>query len=272
MESIKLYLKEIKNIPLLSAKEEIDLTKLVKQGDREARLKMIRSNLRLVISIAKRYNNFGMPLIDLIEEGNMGLMKAVDRFNPKRGFRFSTYAAWWIKQGITRSLFEQSKTIRVPVYMSELISKWKHVKEDLTQKLNRTPFPSEIARKMKMPVEKVKDIRKWITKTASLEAPIGEDDDGQVMDLIKDESGQSSEDKIEQFLNRDRILNLMGLMNERERQVLDLRFGLTDGRAHTLAEIATEMDVSRERVRQIEEGAIKKLRKFVTQQEKEKIW
>ncbi|MFH1202327.1 MAG: RNA polymerase sigma factor RpoD/SigA [Candidatus Omnitrophota bacterium] len=272
MEAIKIYLKEIKNIPLLTAKDEIDLSRLIKKGDQEARLKMIRSNLRLVINIAKRYGNFGLPLIDLIEEGNLGLMKAVDKFNPKKGYRFSTYAAWWIRQSITRALFEQSKTVRVPVYMSELISKWNKTKEALSQKLKRAPSTSDIARKMHLPIDKVRDIRKWITKTASLDAPIGEDGDGQVMDMIKDESSGSSEDEISQFINRDSVSNLLGQMNEKEKQVLDLRFGLTNGRSYTLAEVAKDMEISRERVRQIEENALKKLRKFISQEEKDRTW
>jgi RNA polymerase primary sigma factor len=231
---------------------------------------MIRANLRLVINIAKRYMYLGIPLLDLIEEGNLGLMKAVDKFNPSKGFRFSTYAAWWIKQGITRSISEQGKMIRVPVYMSELITKWKKTKERLSQKLKRLPNDQEIAKRLKIPKEKIEDINFWMSSsTASLDAPIGEEDESQVADLIEDEGASHPDAGIGQLLDKERVERLLGIMSKREKQVLDMRFGLIDGKSHTLAEVANKLGVSRERVRQIEEVALKKLKKFVKQQEKE---
>lgn len=270
MEALKTYLKEVRHIPLLTAKEEIDLSKRVNKGDEQARKKMIRSNLRLVINIAKRYSYLGIPLLDLIEEGNLGLMKAVERFDPKRGFRFSTYAAWWIKQGITRSITEQGKIIRVPVYMNDMISKWKKTKEQLSQKLNRPPTDEEIAKKLKLPKSKIEQINFWMsTSTSSLEAPIGEDSESQISDLIEDSTAVSPDATIEDMMDSERLTSLLGNMSDRERQVLDMRFGLTGAKkAHTLAEVADKLKVSRERVRQIEEAALKKLRKFAEEQEK----
>jgi len=255
----------------LKPHEEIDLAKRIKKGDKHARSKMIRSNLRLVINIAKRYMNFGIPFMDLIEEGNIGLMRAVDKFNPKKGFRFSTYAAWWIKQSITRAIIEQGKIIRIPVYMSENISKWKKTKDKLTNKLKRKPTEQEVAKKMKLPLEKIRDIDKWTTKMSSLEAPIGEDKEGQVKDIIEDESQAAPDEELGRFLDKERILDLLSFMNKKQRKVLDLRFGLTNGDTHTLAQIAKKMGVSRERVRQIEEVALKKLRNFISLQEKQAI-
>ena len=269
MEALKTYLKEIRHIPLLTAKQEVDLSKKVHRGDEKARASMIKSNLRLVINIAKRYMYLGIPLLDLIEEGNLGLMKAVDKFNPKKGYRFSTYAAWWIKQGITRSISEQGKMIRVPVYMNELISKWKKKKERMTQKLNRVPTDHEIAKSLKLPKDKIEQINLWMTtSTSSLDAPIGDDEEGQVADLIEDETAQSPDEGIERMLDKERVQNLLGFTSEREREVLDLRFGLADGKPQTLAEVALKLNISRERVRQIEEVALKKLRKFVEDQER----
>ncbi|HOX55223.1 MAG: RNA polymerase sigma factor RpoD/SigA [Candidatus Omnitrophica bacterium] len=270
-ESIKTYLKEIRHIPLLKPHEEIDLAKRIKRGDKHARAKMIRSNLRLVINIAKRYMNFGIPFMDLIEEGNIGLMRAVDKFNPKKGFRFSTYAAWWIKQSITRAIIEQGKIIRIPVYMSENISKWKKTTDKLTTKLKRKPTEQEVAKKMKLSLEKIRDIDKWTAKMSSLEAPIGEDKEGQVKDIIEDESLAAPDEELETFLDKERIRDLLGFMNKKQRKVLDLRFGLSNGESHTLAQIAKKMGVSRERVRQIEEVALRKLKTFITQQEKQTI-
>jgi RNA polymerase primary sigma factor len=270
MEALRTYLKEIRHIPLLSAKEEVTLSRRIKKGDEQARKRMIQSNLRLVISIAKRYMHLGIPLLDLIEEGNLGLMKAVDRFNSKKGFRFSTYAAWWIKQSITRSISDQGKMIRVPVYMNDLISQWKKKKEHLSQKLKRIPSDEEVAEKLKIPKDKIEHINFWMsTKTSSLDAPIGEEEEGQVADLIEDESAQSPDEQITHLLNKERIGNLLGIMTERERLVLDMRFGLKDSQPHTLAQVAKKLGVSRERIRQIEEVALKKLRKFVLQHEKE---
>jgi RNA polymerase primary sigma factor len=270
MEALKTYLKEIRNIPLLTPKEELELSKKVRKGDEQARKQMIRRNLRLVINIAKRYMHLGIPFLDLVEEGNLGLLKAVDKFDHRKGYRFSTYAAWWIKQSIMRSISEQGKMIRLPVYMNELIIKWKKARERLTQKLNRPPQDEEIAKKIKLPKNKIEDINFWIsTKTSSLEAPIGEEDESQVSDLVQDQTTASPSAEVEHFLDKERIGNLLELMSIRERKVLDMRFGLPDGRTHTLAEVADKLGVSRERVRQIEEQALKKIRKFIQQQEKE---
>jgi len=267
MEALKTYLKEIRNIPLLTAEEEITLSKKIGKGDEQARKKMIRSNLRLVINIAKRYMYLGIPLLDLIEEGNLGLMKAVDRFNPRKGFRFSTYAAWWIKQAITRSISEQAKLIRVPVYMNELIAKWKKTKERLSQKLKRPPSVKEVADKMRISKDKQEQIVFWLSATtSSLEAPVNEGGDSSVMDLVEDEKSASPDASIERLLDKERLAGLLSTMTSREKEILDMRFGLVDGSSHTLAEIAKKLGVSRERVRQIEEAAIKKLRKFVKQQ------
>ncbi len=269
MEALKNYLKEIRIIPLLTAKEEVELSKLIKKGDEKARKHMIRSNLRLVINIAKRYMYLGIPFLDLVEEGNLGLMKAVDKFNHKKGFRFSTYAAWWIKQSITRSISEQGKMIRVPVYMNELIAKWKKTKESMSQKLKAVPEDGVIAKKMKISKEKMGQINFWLsTTTSSLEASIGDEEEGQVMDLVEDVNSVSPDMEISRFMNKERVENLLEIMNERERKILDMRFGLADGKAHTLAEVARKLGVSRERIRQIEEEALKKLRKFVKQQER----
>ena len=269
MEAIRTYLKEIRNIPLLTAKEEIELSKRVRKGDKHARERMIRSNLRLVISIAKRYGHLGVPLMDLIEEGNMGLMKAVEKFNPRKGYRFSTYAAWWIRQSITRSIADQGKMIRVPVYVNELMSKWKKVSERLTHELKRTPRDEEVAKKMRLPRDKADKISVWLSvKTSSLEAPIGEEGENEVMDLIENQKAVAPDEEITRFLDKERIAGLLGIMSSREKEILDMRFGLVDGKIHTLAEVAKKLGVSRERIRQIEETALRKLRKFVQQQEK----
>ena len=269
MEAIRTYLKEIRKIPLLTAKEEIELSRRVRKGDKRARERMIRSNLRLVINIAKRYGHLGVPLMDLIEEGNMGLMKAVEKFNPRKGYRFSTYAAWWIRQSITRSIADQGKMIRVPVYINELMSKWKKVSERLTHKLKRTPRDEEVAKKMRLPRDKAEQISAWLSvKTSSLEAPIGEEGENEVMDLVENQKAVSPDEDITRFLDKERIAGLLGIMSTREKEILDMRFGLLGGRIHTLAEVARKLGVSRERVRQIEEAALRKLRKFVQQQEK----
>jgi len=270
MEALKTYLKEIRNIPLLTAQEEITLSKRIKRGGQQgeyARKAMIRANLRLVINIAKRYMHLGTPFLDLIEEGNLGLMKAVDKFNPTKGFRFSTYAAWWVKQAITRAIFEQGKIIRMPVYMNELLSKWKKTTERLTQKLRRLPTNEEIAKKMKIPKSKLKQINFWLaTKTSSLEAPLGEEDEGEIMDLVQDQTTIAPDAEIERIFDKERLNSMLEIMSDREREVLDMRFGLVDGKSHTLAVVADKLKVSRERVRQIEEQGLKKLRKFISDQ------
>ena len=270
MESLKIYLKEVRTIALLTAEQEVTLSNKARKGDDKARKAMIRANLRLVINIAKRYIHLGSPFLDLIEEGNLGLMKAVEKFNPKKGYRFSTYAAWWIRQGIIRAIGQQGKVIRLPVYMNELITKWKKTREQLTQKLHRVPTDEEIAKKIKLSRDKIKEINFWLsTKTSSLEAPVGEEEDGQVMDLVEDETTAAPNEEIERFLNKERVDNLLEKMTERERKILDQRFGLIEGKPHTLAEVAKKLGLSRERIRQIEEDALRKLRSFIKQQEKE---
>jgi len=270
MEALKTYLKEVRLIPLLTAKQEIELNKRIRKGDEIARKDMIRANLRLVINIAKRYMRMGTPFLDLIEEGNLGLMKAVEKFDHRKGFRFSTYAAWWIRQGITRSISEQGKMIRVPVYMNDLITKWKKTKERLSQKLKRVPSDKEIAKRLKLTPEKTEQINFWMSSTtSSLEAPIGEDNDNQISELVEDKNAVSPDAGIEKLLDRERIDNLLEVMNEREREILDLRFGLSNTKPQTLAVVAKKLGVSRERIRQIEETALRKLRRFVAGQEKE---
>jgi len=269
MDPIKLYLKEIKDIPLLTPDEEKKLARKVRKGNKAARQKMIRSNLRLVINIAKRYSYLGIPLMDLIEEGNLGLMKAVEKYNPRKGYRFSTYGAWWIKQYITRAIANQGKTIRIPVYMVELLIRFKKTQEALSHKLRRTPGIQEIARKMKKPVGKVRRLKELITKVSSLHAPIGADGDGEFMDLIEDENLGNSVDELAIFLLRERIASLLEKMSPRERKILILRYGLKDGVTRTLDETAKKFGITRERVRQIESVAMRKLRIYIKQQDKD---
>jgi len=267
MEALKTYLKEIRNIPLLTPKEEITLSRRIKKGDEQARKQMIRANLRLVINIAKRYMHLGTPFLDLIEEGNLGLMKAVDKFNHRKGFRFSTYAAWWVRQSITRSIFDQGKIIRMPVYMNELIAKWKKTNERLSQKLKRIPIDEEIAKKMKISKNQMKQINFWLsTKTSSLDAPLGNEQDGQVSDLLEDRNSVAPDVEIERVFDKERLSSLLDIMRSREKMVLDMRFGLIDGKAQTLASVANKLGVSRERVRQIEEEALRKLKRFIHEQ------
>lgn len=259
-DPIKAYLKDVRPIALLTAAEEIELSQKVQKGDREARDKMIRANLRLVISIAKRYVNLGVPLSDLIEEGNIGLMKGVEKFDPERGYRFSTYAAWWIKQGVSRAIIDQGKMIRVPVYMNEEILKYKKMVEKLTHNLNRKPRMAEVARRMKLTVERVRELDNAIARMSSLDAPIGEEGEGQVIDIIEDENVSSPDSELEKFFNKERTTGFLDMLEERERKIIEMRYGLVDGEAHTLAEIAAELGVSRERVRQIESATLKRIR------------
>jgi len=270
MEALKTYLKEVRTIPLLTAAQEVELAKKIQKGDEYARKAMIRANLRLVINIAKKYMYLGIPFLDLIEEGNLGLMKAVDKFEHQRGFRFSTYGAWWIKQSITRSISDQGKMIRVPVYMNELISKWKKTKEQLSQKLKRSPSDQEISKRMKINEAKKDQIMFWLsTTTSSLDAPIDAEGDSQVSDLIQDLNVVQPDASIEHLLDKERVDSLLDMMSDRERQILDMRFGLQEEKVHTLAEVAKKLGVSRERIRQIEEAALKKLKKFVQEQDKD---
>ena len=267
MDPIRLYLKDIKNIPLLTPEDEKKIARKAKRGDANARKLMISSNLRLVVNIAKKYSFLGVSITDLIEEGNLGLMRAVQKFEPNKGYRFSTYAAWWIRQHITRAIANQSKTIRVPVYLTETITKWKKITERLTQKLGRTPTIQEIARKMRIPVKKARRLSEIVTRTTSLHKPIGQDESGEFMDLIEDESVISPFEELTKFLRQERITDMLNRMSERERQILVLRYGLDDGTFRTLEETAKNFKISRERVRQIENNALKKLRIMMAEEE-----
>jgi RNA polymerase primary sigma factor len=268
-DALKLYIKDIKDIPLLTPEDELKTARRVKQGDPQARRKMIRSNLRLVINIAKQYANFGVPLLDLISEGNLGLMKAVSKFNPKLGYRFSTYAAWWIKQHVTRALADQGKTVRIPVYMVETLTRFRKVNERLTHRLRRKPKVAELAKSMKLPIAKIKELMQMDQGTTSLDQPIGEEGEASIMDLIEDPKMSSSQDHINDLFRSERIQSLLGRMSAREREILELRFGLRDGEMHTLNEAAKRFSITRERVRQIEAAALKKLRVLVSAQARE---
>ncbi len=268
---MRIYLQQIEKIPLLTPEEEIDLAKKINSdspGAKEAREKMIRSNLRLVISIAKRYTNIGLPFSDLVEEGNIGLMRAVDKFNYKKGYRFSTYASWWIKQAIMRALSNQGKTIRVPVYMFDTISKWRKKKDSLVQQLSRIPTPKEIAEAMGIPVEKVKEIERIASQPGSLNAPVSLDGSAEIMDLVEDETTSSPVQGVEDLFEGERVDQLLNWVDDRERQVLILRFGLKGGEPHTLEDTAKQFGVTRERIRQIELAAIKKIRYVLKLKEK----
>ena len=267
MDAIKLYLKDIKNIPLLTAEEELDLARKIKKGSKPARAKMIRSNLRLVINIAKRYSYLGVPMMDLIEEGNLGLMKAVEKYNPKLGYRFSTYAAWWIRQYITRAIANQGKTIRVPVYMVESAMRFKKLSEQLQLEMKRKPTIGEIAKKMRLSLKRVRQLDKMAAKISSLNAPIGEEGTAEFMDLIEDENISTAADELIDFLKKEKVGELLKQMSPRERKILTLRFGLKDGVTHTLGYTAKRFSITRERVRQIEFAAMKKLRAYLKQQE-----
>ena len=261
MDAIKLYLRDIRDLPLLTAEEEIDLARKIKKGNKKARQTMIKSNLRLVINIAKKYSYLGVPMLDLIEEGNLGLMKAVTKYDPEKGYRFSTYAAWWIKQYITRAVANQGKTVRIPVYVMEMLMRFQKVKKILQQKLKKTPQVNDIAKKMKLPVSRVRQLNHMASNISSLNAPIGESGDSEFMDLIEDESIVNSVDELSKFLLHERIKGLLEKMTEREEKILTLRFGLSeDGVTHTLRETAKHFGITRERVRQIEAKALKKLR------------
>lgn len=272
MDAIRAYLERIKDIPILSQKEELEYIKKAKKGDIESRWKIINSNLKLVVNIAKHYAQYSLPLMDLIAEGNIGLMRAIDKFNPRKGYRFSTYAAWWIRQAITRALIDQGKTIRIPVYMSELISKYVKAHNVLRQKLKREPTRAEIAKKLKMPVEKIADIEMWMEKKSSLESPVGENGDSQLADFIATEGYTNTEEEIKKFFLQEQLNELLGFISEREREVLNMRFGLNErAKEYTLAEVAKKLNISRERVRQIEEIALKKLRRYAKEQQKKPL-
>ncbi|BCN29615.1 RNA polymerase sigma factor RpoD [Anaeromicropila herbilytica] len=259
-DPVKLYLKEIGSYPLLSIAEEIELSKKIEQGDETAKKTLAESNLRLVVSIAKRYVGRGLSFLDLIQEGNLGLIKAVDKFDYTKGYKFSTYATWWIRQAITRSIADQSRTIRIPVHMSEVINKTYRVSRSLLQELGREPTEQELSDAMNLPIEKVREILKVSADPISLDIPIGEEDDSHLGDFIKDDSIVGPEDAAAYSVLQDQIAKLLDTLTEREQRVLILRFGLKDGRTRTLEEVGKEFNVTRERIRQIEAKALRKLR------------
>lgn len=259
-DPVKIYLKEIGNYPLLSMEEEVELAKKIAQGDQDASDRLTESNLRLVVSIAKKYVGRGLSFLDLIQEGNLGLIKAVDKFDYTKGYKFSTYATWWIRQAITRSIADQSRTIRIPVHMSEVINKAYRVSRSLLQELGREPTEEEIAAQMNLPVEKVREIMKISADPISLDTPIGEEDDSHLGDFIKDDTIMGPEEAATYTMLQDQIKKLLTTLSEREQRVLVLRFGLLDGRTRTLEEVGKEFNVTRERIRQIEAKALRKLR------------
>ena len=259
-DPVRMYLKEIGKVPLLSADEEVELAKRMENGDIEAKKKLAEANLRLVVSIAKRYVGRGMLFLDLIQEGNLGLIKAVEKFDYKKGYKFSTYATWWIRQAITRAIADQARTIRIPVHMVETINKYVRVQRQLLQELGREPQPEEIAKHMNMPVDRVREIQKISLEPVSLETPIGEEEDSHLGDFIQDDNVPVPAEAAAFTLLREQLDEVLGTLTEREQKVLKLRFGLEDGRARTLEEVGKEFEVTRERIRQIEAKALRKLR------------
>ncbi len=259
-DPVRMYLKEIGKVPLLSADEEIELAKRMEKGDEEAKKRLAEANLRLVVSIAKRYVGRGMLFLDLIQEGNLGLIKAVEKFDYRKGYKFSTYATWWIRQAITRAIADQARTIRIPVHMVETINKLIRVSRQLLQELGRDPSPEEIAKELDMPVSKVREIMKIAQEPVSLETPIGEEEDSHLGDFIEDKEMMIPADAAAFTLLKEQLLEVLGTLTDREQKVLRLRFGLDDGRARTLEEVGKEFNVTRERIRQIEAKALRKLR------------
>ena len=259
-DPVRMYLKEIGKVPLLSAEEEIELAKKMEQGDENAKKRLAEANLRLVVSIAKRYVGRGMLFLDLIQEGNLGLIKAVEKFVYRKGYKFSTYATWWIRQAITRAIADQARTIRIPVHMVETINKLIRVSRQLLQELGREPTPEEIAEEMDMPVDRVREILKISQEPVSLETPIGEEEDSHLGDFIQDDNVPVPADAAAFTLLKEQLVEVLGTLTEREQKVLRLRFGLDDGRARTLEEVGKEFNVTRERIRQIEAKALRKLR------------
>ena len=259
-DPVRMYLKEIGKVPLLTAEEEIDLAKRMEAGDEEAKKRLAEANLRLVVSIAKRYVGRGMLFLDLIQEGNLGLIKAVEKFDYNKGFKFSTYATWWIRQAITRAIADQARTIRIPVHMVETINKLVRVSRQLLQQLGREPTPEEIAERMEIPVERVREILKISQEPVSLETPIGEEEDSHLGDFIQDDNVPVPAEAAAFTLLKEQLVEVLGTLTEREQKVLRLRFGLDDGRARTLEEVGREFNVTRERIRQIEAKALRKLR------------
>lgn len=259
-DPVHLYLKEIGNYPLLSMAEEVVLAKRIEDGDETAKQLLAESNLRLVVSIAKRYVGRGLSFLDLIQEGNLGLIKAVEKFDYTKGYKFSTYATWWIRQAITRSIADQSRTIRIPVHMSEVINKTYRISRNLLQDLGREPTEQELADALNLPIEKIREILKVSADPISLDTPIGEEDDSHLGDFIRDDTVMGPEEAASYSILKDQITRLLDTLTEREQRVLVLRFGLKDGRSRTLEEVGKEFNVTRERIRQIEAKALRKLR------------
>lgn len=259
-DPVRMYLKEIGKVPLLSAEEEIDLALKMEKGDAEAKRRLAEANLRLVVSIAKRYVGRGMLFLDLIQEGNLGLIKAVEKFDYRKGFKFSTYATWWIRQAITRAIADQARTIRIPVHMVETINKLIRVSRQLLQELGREPLPEEVAKEMGLTVEKVREIMKIAQEPVSLETPIGEEEDSHLGDFIPDDDAPAPSEAAAFTLLKEQLIDVLDTLTPREEKVLRLRFGLDDGRARTLEEVGKEFNVTRERIRQIEAKALRKLR------------
>lgn len=261
-DSVRLYLREIGKIPLLNPEEELSLAQKVKAGDKKAKDKMAEANMRLVVSIAKRYSGRGLDFLDLIQEGNTGLLRAVEKFDPDKGFKFSTYATWWIRQAITRAIADQARTIRIPVHMVETINKLLRTQRRLTQELNREPTIEELAAEMEMEPEKIEYVMKIKQDITSLDANVRDDDDDSVLgDFIEDEEAQSPEEAATTQLLKEQVKDMLGVLTEREQKILKMRFGLEDGKSHTLEEVGQEFSVTRERIRQIEAKALSKLRK-----------
>lgn len=259
-DPVRMYLKEIGRVPLLTADQEVELALRIEQGDEEAKQELAEANLRLVVSIAKRYVGRGMQFLDLIQEGNMGLMKAVEKFDYRKGFKFSTYATWWIRQAITRAIADQARTIRIPVHMVETINKLIRIQRQLLQDLGREPLPEEIGAEMDMPTSKVRDVLKIAQEPVSLETPIGEEDDSHLGDFIEDHDATSPADHAANEMMKKQLENVLDTLTDREENVLRLRFGLDDGRTRTLEEVGKVFGVTRERIRQIEAKALRKLR------------
>ncbi|MBK1812852.1 RNA polymerase sigma factor RpoD [Clostridium sp. YIM B02505] len=259
-DPVRMYLKEIGKVPLLSSDEEIRLAERIEEGDQYAKKKLAEANLRLVVSIAKRYVGRGMLFLDLIQEGNLGLIKAVEKFDYRKGFKFSTYATWWIRQAITRAIADQARTIRIPVHMVETINKLIRVQRQLLQELGRDPLPEELSKHMDMPVDKVREILKIAQEPVSLETPIGEEEDSHLGDFIPDDEAPAPAEAAAFTMLKEQLINVLDTLTPREEKVLRLRFGLDDGRARTLEEVGKEFNVTRERIRQIEAKALRKLR------------
>nr|WP_029488340.1 RNA polymerase sigma factor RpoD [Candidatus Epulopiscium viviparus] len=259
-DPVRMYLKEIGKVPLLSADDEIKLAKRMESGDEEARKRLAEANLRLVVSIAKRYVGRGMLFLDLIQEGNLGLIKAVEKFDYTKGYKFSTYATWWIRQAITRAIADQARTIRIPVHMVETINKLMRIQRQLLQELGRDPQPEEIAREMELSVNKVREIMKISQEPVALETPIGEEEDTNLGDFLADEDAPAPAEAAAFTLLKEQLIEVLDTLTDREQKVLKLRFGLDDGRARTLEEVGREFNVTRERIRQIEAKALRKLR------------